>query len=247
MKLEQKFFVGAFDVDGEKKITNAALLEILSDMSMLHGAISGQTKTDRKSDISWVVLGWRMKIYRRPNMFSTLRAVTWARDYNRVRAGRDYIIYDEDDHIVVKATAEWVALDVPTGRFLRITPELMEPFDPEPENINFPEYTFPSLRQIDKSGTDVRVSGEMEINRMMYDYNGHVHNCVYQNLAEQILPEEEFHHSFNEVVILYKLEITTQKKVLLEYSVEGDQHIVAVRQPEDRKPHAIVIMSDGEE
>ena len=180
-------------------------------------------------------------------MFSTLRAVTWARDYNRVRAGRDYIIYDEDDHIVVKATAEWVALDVPTSRFLRITPELMEPFDPEPENINFPEYTFPSLRQIDKSGTEVRVSGEMEINRMMYDYNGHVHNCVYQNLAEQILPEEEFHHSFNEVVILYKLEITTQKKVLLEYSVEGDQHIVAVRQPEDRKPHAIVIMSDGEE
>ena len=188
-----------------------------------------------------------MKVYRRPNMFSTLRAVTWARDYNRVRAGRDYIIYDEDDNIVVKATAEWAALDVPTGRFLRITPELMEPFDPETENINFPEYTFPSLRQLEKSDAEVRISGEMEINRMMYDYNGHVHNSVYQNLAEQILPEEEFHHGFDEVVILYKLEITTQKNVLLECSVEGDQRIVAIRQPSDHKLHAIVIMSDGEE
>ena len=243
MKLEQKFFVGAFDVDAEKKITNAALLEILSDMSMLHGAVSGQTKTDRRSDISWVVLGWRMKVYRRPNMFSTLRAVTWARDYNKVRAGRDYIIYDEDDNIVVKATAEWVALDVATGRFLRITPELVAPFDPEPENSLFPDYTFPSIRHLDM---EPQISGEMEINRMMFDYNGHVHNCVYQNLAEQILPEEQYRRRFNEVVILYKLEITNQEKVLLEYSVEDDRHVVAVRQIPDNKLHAIVMMSDGE-
>lgn len=246
MKLEQKFFVGAFDVDDEKKITNAALLEILSDMSMLHGAVAGQTKTDRTSDISWVVLGWRMKVYSRPNMFSTLRAVTWARDFNKVRAGRDYIIYDEDDNIVVKATAEWVALDVPTGRFLRITPELMEPFDPEPEDNMFPGYKFSSIRQLEKTETDVKISSKMEINRMMYDYNGHVHNCVYQNLAEQILPEEQFHHRFNEVVILYKLEITTQKEVLLEYSAPEGQHIVAIRQPSDHKLHAFVIMSDSE-
>ena len=245
MKLEQTFFVGAFDVDVEKKITNTALLEILSDMSMLHGAVSGQTKTDRKSDISWVVLSWRMKVFRRPNMFSTLRAVTWARDHNKVRACREYIIYDEDDNIVAKATAEWVALDVPTGRFLRITPELMEPFNPEPENVVFPEYTFPNLRQLDKN-RDIVDSGEMEIDRMMFDYNGHVHNCVYQALAEQILPEEQYRRRFNEVVIQYKLEITTQDNVLLEYSVDEDRHIVAIRQKSDNKLHAVVIMSDGE-
>ena len=241
MKLEQKFFIGAFDVDVEKKVTNKALLEILSDMSMLHGAVAGHTKTDGKSDISWVVLGWRMKVYRRPSMFSTLRAVTWARDYTKVRAGRDYIIYDEDDNIVVKATAEWVALDVQTGRFLRITPELMEVFDPEPENINFPEYKFPSMRRF---ATEVQISSEMEIDRMMFDYNGHVHNCVYLNLAEQILPDEQYRHRFKEVVILYKLEITTQDKVLLEYSVEGDDCMVAIRQKSDNKLHALVMLSD---
>ena len=241
MKLEQKFFVGAFDVDAEKKITNAALLEILSDMSMLHGAVSGQTKTDRRSDISWVVLGWRMKVYRRTNMFSTLRAVTWARDYNKVRAGRDYIIYDEDDNIVVKATAEWVALDVATGRFLRITPELVAPFDPEPENSLFPDYTFPSIRHLDM---EPQISGEMEINRMMFDYNGHVHNCVYQNLAEQILPEELYYHRFNDVEIIYKLEITSCGKVLLEYTKQEDRHMVVVRRKDDRAIHAVVYFSD---
>lgn len=243
MKLEQHFFIGAHDVDDGKKVTNKALLEILSDMSMLHGVKAGQTKTDGRSDISWVVLNWRLQVYRRPSMFSTLRAVTWVRDYTKVRAGRDYLIYAEDDELVVKATAEWVALDVPTGRFLRITPELMEPFDPEPEHINFPEYKFPSLRHLDHDIADRR---EMEIDRMMFDYNGHVHNSVYLNLAEQILPEEIYHHRFREVVILYKLEITTQDKVLLEYSFRNDEHIVAVRQKEDEKLHALIMLSDHE-
>jgi len=121
----------------------------------------------------------------------------------------------------------------------------MEPFDPEPENAVFPEYVFPNLRLLDK-GREVIASGEMEIDRMMFDYNGHVHNCVYQDLAEQILPEEQYRRRFNEVVILYKLEITTQDNILLEYSVEEDQHIVAIRKKSDNKLHAVVVMSDGE-
>ena len=100
MKLEQEFFVGAHDVDREKKVTNKALLEILSDISMLHGVKSGQTKTEGVSPFSWVVLGWKMQVLRRPSMFSTLRAVTWVRDHSRVRGGRDYVIYDENNSII---------------------------------------------------------------------------------------------------------------------------------------------------
>lgn len=37
MKLEQSFFVGVQDVDAEKKITNKALIEMISNISMLHG------------------------------------------------------------------------------------------------------------------------------------------------------------------------------------------------------------------
>ena len=120
MKVEQEFFIGVLDVDAEKRVKNTALLHILSDMSMYHGVVAGHTKPDRKSDISWIVLNWIMKVYRRPTMFSTVRAVTWARDYTRTRATRDYIIYDEEDNIVAEAISEWVAVDVSTGKFLRL-------------------------------------------------------------------------------------------------------------------------------
>ena len=242
MKVEQEFFIGVLDVDAEKRVKNTALLHILSDMSMYHGVVAGHTKPDRKSDISWIVLNWIMKVYRRPTMFSTVRAVTWARDYTRTRATRDYIIYDEEDNIVAEAISEWVALDVATGKLLRLTPELVAPFEMEPESKTITDYEIPSLRHID---SNVQIRGEMEINRMMFDYNGHVHNSVYLDLAQQILPEEQYHHKFKEVVILYKHGITTQDKVLLEYSVEDDRHIVAIRQESDNQLHALVIFSDG--
>ena len=243
MKLEQEFFVGAHDVDREKKVTNKALLEMLSNISMLHGVKSGQTWTDGVSPVSWVVLGWKMQVLKRPQMFSTLRAVTWVRDHSRVRAGRDYIIYDENGDIVVKATAEWVAQDMSSGFFMRMTPELLEPFGPEPENINFPGLSFPAIRKIE---VDVDLQQEMEIDRMMFDYNGHVHNSIYVNLAEQILPEELYLHRFNDVEIIYKLEITSGDKVLLEYTEQENRHMIVIRRKEDRMIHAVVYFSDAE-
>ncbi|MDO4869485.1 MAG: thioesterase [Bacillota bacterium] len=241
MKLEQSFFVGAHDVNQEKKVTNQALLEMLSNISMLHGAKAGQTKTDGTSQISWIVMNWHMEVYRRPRMFSTLRVVTWVRDWSLARAGRDYIIYDEENQIVVKATAEWVAMEVATGRFLRITDELVAPFGPEPENVNFPGFRFPNIRRFDPK---VDLQQEMEIHRLMFDYNGHVHNSIYINLAEQILPKELYDDPFDCVEVFYKLEITNGDNVLLEYNVDEDRHYVAVRQKADRKIHAIVVFTD---
>ena len=52
MKLEQSFFVGVQDVDARKRITNKALIEMISNISMLHGVVAGQTYTEGTSPVS---------------------------------------------------------------------------------------------------------------------------------------------------------------------------------------------------
>ena len=151
------------------------------------------------------------------------------------------MIYDENKTIVAKGTAEWVAQNMETGFFMKMTPELLAPFDPEPEEILFPGFSFPAIRKID---VDVDLQQEIEIERMMFDYNGHVHNSIYVHLAEQILPEELYYHRFNDVEIIYKLEITSCGKVLLEYTKQEDRHMVVVRRKDDRAIHAVVYFSD---
>lgn len=237
MKLEQSFFVGVQDVDAEKKITNKALIEMISNISMLHGVVAGQTRAEGVSPISWLVLGWKMEVYERPQMFSTLRVQTWAQQYAKVKANRDYIIYDERDAVAAKATAVWVPIDVKTGRFIRVTPEHMEPFKPEPDDQNFPGFEFPALRKF-----EMPVTRSMEIvaDRSRVDYNGHVHNSNYMDLAGLVLPEDVYRSTFDHVEIIYKQEIYCGDRISLEYSCEEGKHRVALRSVPEGKLHALI-------
>ncbi len=70
-----------------------------------------------------------------------------------------------------------------------------------------------------------------------------MHNSIYINLAEQILPEPLYRRGFDEVTMQFKLEIATDDKVLLEYAVAEDRHLVAVRRLADRQLHALVCLS----
>ena len=239
MKLRQDFFIGVQDVDQDKKLTNHALLEMMSDISMLHGVKAGQTSTEGRSDVSWIVLGWRVKVYRRPSMFSTVSAYTWAQKHGHIRAGRDYLVCDEKGEMIAEATSEWTPIDTKTGKFLRITPELIGAFDPEPEEVNFPEYKLPALRRFEMEPDAVKL---VELNTAMFDYNRHVHNSIYLILAEQILPEDVLQGGIDEFEIVYKKEITEMKPVRLEYQRDGDVHTVAIRSAEDETLHAVVIL-----
>ena len=239
MKLEQEFFVGVQDVDDKKRITNKALIEMISNISMLHGVRTGQTNAEGVSVISWIVLGWKLEVYDRPSMFTTLRVQTWAQQYGKVRANRDYIVYDESGAVVAKAMAVWVPIEVKTGRFLRITPEIIEAFEPEPDEQSFPDYSFPAFRKFEMPVLErMRVTAT----RSMVDYNDHVHNSNYMDLAELVLPEEVYRCTFNDVQVIYKLEIHCGDEVDLEYSHSDGKHYVAIRSVPEGKLHAMIIL-----
>ena len=239
MKLRQDFFIGVQDVDQNKRITNHALLEMMSDISMLHGVKAGQTSTEGRSTVSWIVLGWRVKVYKRPSMFSTVSVYTWAQQHGHVRANRDYLVCDENGEKIAEATAEWTPIDTRTGRFLRITPDLIGAFEPEPEEVNFPEYKLPVVRRF---SMEPDITKQIELNTSMFDYNRHIHNSIYLVLAEQILPEEAFQNEINEFELVYKMEITENQPVLLEYKQEEDTYTVAIRSAEGGTLHAVVFL-----
>ena len=236
MKFSQDFFVGVMDVDDNKKLTNFAVLEMMSDISMIHSEQTGQTTTEGQSPVSWVLLGWRVKVYQRPRLFSTVHVSTWIQKAGHVRANRDYLVCDENGEKVAEATAEWTPLETATGKFLRITPELIDPYEPEPECVNFPDYKLPALRRFAMEPEKVR---QLDVNTSMFDYNKHLHNSVYMVLAEQILSEDLVLNGIDEFEMLYKLEITCLDPVRLEYAVVDGVHTVAVRDTDDTL-HAVV-------
>ena len=235
-KMTQTVLVNGQDVDQDKLITNKALVELCSNITMYNGFLCGHTSVEGISPVSWIVMGWKLKVFRRAKMFSRVRVETWIQSWTKVRVLRNYAIYSEEGELLAKAAGEWVLMDGQTGNFLRITPELLAPYGILEEENNFPGYQFPGVRTLDFPVTETKV---VTPGLQMADYNGHVHNSEYVNLAGENLPESV---TAEEVEVIYRTQILPGKPVRLEWIREEEVQKVAVKDPEDGGLHALVII-----
>ena len=239
MKFEHRFQVGVEWADRNKQITNKGLIEMFSNLATMHGISVGHTTNTGDSVISWVVLNWKVEVFRRPHILDTVLVRTWGTEYTRLRATRDFDVYTEAGELVAKATSVWVGLDGKTGEFVKLSPENMDVYAPEPENQNFPGYKFPNIQRMELSVIDEK---EISICRCMIDYNEHVHNSAYLDLADEVLPEEVYRNSWNHAEVTYKQELHLQDRVLLQYAKEGEKHVVFLRRAEGSELCAAVVL-----
>lgn len=245
MIVEQDFFVGVQAVNRNKVITNHALLEMFSNMSMLHSFKAGHTKDSGLSPVSWVVMNWKMKVYRRVKLFSTVRAKAWIRKAVGYRAYRSYAAFDESGNLIAEATGEWVAMNTEKGTFIRLKPEFMENYgieDARAEDEPFSGYRSVDLQQ-DCPEPELRILAD--VYPRFYDYNSHVHNSEYLHFAELILPEKYSMEDMDLIELQYKLEIRADEpKVLVCYAERDGRHFITVRNAEDNGFHAGIILTE---
>ena len=90
--------VGIEDAGLNNEITNKALLEIFTNVTNYHGYLIGQgTGHLDEMPLAWMVTNWKFEIFSRPTVCHHLTARTWAHEYTRAFAWRDYEAFDEED------------------------------------------------------------------------------------------------------------------------------------------------------
>lgn len=240
MQAEQEFFIGIQDVGINSEVTNKALLEALTNATNVHGKSVGQGTNDQgKSYISWVVLNWKLEVYQRPKICETILVKTWAREYSKIRAYRDYDIFNQKGEIIAKATSIWLAVNTETDKPIRLTDNIMGVYGCEPQHKNFPEFEFTKVAE-----NDFPIVSEIsfKVNKSMIDCNNHVHNTSYLDLANEALPEgmDEIH--FNNIEVSYKKEITPHETVSIEYTTDSEKSYVFIRDESKCTLHATVVL-----
>ncbi len=242
MQAEQIFFVGMQDVGTNNEMTDMALLECMTDVTNVHGTMIGQGVTDREtSNLSWVVVNWKLQVCRRPRLGENITVKTWGHVHSRLQANRDYDILDETGNRIVKATSRWVAIRADDGSPVKLTPEIMDPYGCEPEHQNFPDYRFPKAKSLQ---LPVLTDGFVPVRKSMIDCNHHVHNPAYLDLALEILPEGVDTKHFDNVEISYKHEIKPGETVKLEYSFDNGIHYVMIKDEAGEEIHARIALYD---
>lgn len=229
------------DVEQGNVISDRGLLEIFENVATHHSDfIHDGVNEIKEKGKAWVLMDWKVKVLSRPNYGEEFRVNTWSRENDiqdkKIATYRDFEMYNEKGELCVIATSRWVLVNIETGKIANIDRELQERYEPETKSVFGIwdiEKTLPSKESISVT--------EYTVQRNDVDFNGHVHNIYYMNLAYNALPQEVYEtRSFNSFKISYKREIKLGDTVKCKYNYENDKHIITIYNQDETKLHSVI-------
>lgn len=236
MIIKEEFRTGIKDIAKEGLISNKAILEILENIACYHSDMVGYGPLDvQKTQSSWILLEWQVKVINRPTYGDKIEARTWARTFSKVFTYRDFEIYDKSGNLCIIATSKWVLVHSISRRIIRIPEEISSQYDPEEKQV-FPEDIVEKIEEPEEYIEKV----EYTARRRDIDINKHIHNIYYLDLADEVLPKDVYEKGpFNNFIIIYKKGIKLGETVLCRYGLKRETHIIKIENSE-KKTNAII-------
>ena len=240
MFFSSNFRVGLLQIDNNSLLNNQGILSILEEAADMHSASIGYGVNDiSKTNLSWILLNWKVQIFKRPKYSDKVLVKTWTRLVNKFYTYRDFEVYDENNNLLIIATSKWILIDAQKRSIARIEDSMFEQYLPENKSV-FNIVEIPKLKEPDVSKETCTYC----VRRNDIDVNGHMHNINYLSLAYEALPYEIYKNSkFNNFEILYKREIKLGDTVKCLYTFENDSHIITIKSSDLKSLHAIVKLS----
>ena len=243
MKVLQDFYVGLSDTNTKQELTETSLLRFLEDIAGMHSEKVGYGASSiDKTKRTWILLSWKVRMFKRPKMNETVTVETWSRLIEKFYAYRDFKVYDTNKNLVAIATSKWIYIDIENGRIVKVTDEVSSCY--ESENVSvFDEKEFADDIKLKEPESEIINEIDFKITRNLFDINNHVHNIYYMDIAKEALPEDVYlNNEFNDFEIMYKKEIKASKEtnniVKVYYTKEDDKHFVSIKT--DDVLHAII-------
>lgn len=185
---------------------------------------------------AWVLLNWKIKVYKRPKYKEFLTINTWPRKLEKCFSYREFEIFCNDE-LVAKAESKWVLIDAKTGKITKIQEEIIEKYMAEEKRV-FEE----DIEERIKEAENTKLTYEEVIGRTKIDTNNHLNNVYYLDLAIESLPEEVYEkEELNNIEIMYKRSSKYKEVLKCYYGKENNKHVVSIKDINENI-HAVVRM-----
>ena len=222
-------------------LLNRALLGYLEDIAGMHSNEAGFGLNDiEKTGYTWVLLNWKVRLFKRPIYGEKILIKTWARNYEKFYTFRDYQVFDANNNLIAIASTKWLLINAKTMKIEKISEEIISKY--YPENIS----VFEGESEINKIAPPKESSHYITylVQRKDIDINNHMHNIYYLDLAYEALPEDIYQNcTFKNIEIMYKKEILVGKLVKCFYSFVDNCHFISIKSEDENILHAIIKFS----
>ncbi len=236
---EHDFEIGLRDIENPNFLSNKAILALFENIGSYHSDSINFGLNDLPiTHSSWVLLGWKVKVLKRPIYGDKLHIVTWARNVEKFSTYRDFEVYNQHNELVIIATSKWVLIDTITEKLKLIPKDIINLYKPDTK-VAFPENEALLSKLTD---TDNYISETIyTVQRSQIDLNNHMHNLYYLDMAYEALPKEVYENNvFNTFEISYKRQIKLHNTVKCYYSFEEDTHKIIIKSLDNKTIHAII-------
>ncbi len=234
---EYKFKVKASNVNSELNIKNRTILEWMEDIGSMHSDMAEcGLATVKDNRLSWIIIQWRVKLYRRVQYGEIITVRTWISGYKKKYTFREFSFLDEEGNLVAAASSKWVLTHLEKG--LIDTPDRIFEYYGENHESYFAEDC--KMERI-KDPKDYSKPYDFTVPCTMIDLNGHMNNIYYLDVAYQAMPHEVFANGlFDEFEIMYRKELKLNDRLKCYYHGADDEHIITIQEENSGGVNAIV-------
>jgi acyl-CoA thioester hydrolase len=132
----KRFAVPADAIDVQGHVNNLSYVGWMQDLAIEHSeAVGWPMRRYLQLGCGWVVRSHFIEYLRPAFADERLGAHTWVPRFDQRSTPRRYLfVRDSDRSVLARAETSWVFVDLARGRRRPIPPELLDAFDPVPED-----------------------------------------------------------------------------------------------------------------
>jgi len=238
-KYAQQYVVRSYEGDCNNNLRILTLLNIFQDLADNNAAELGfGLDFCIKNGMTWVGTGYVLEIDRLPKTHETIKIETWPSATNKLSAYRDFEVFDEDGAPIIRASSQWVLIDLQKKRPLCVSDYLS--FH-EPLNVRALETDFPKISDVER--TDCTFKFRVRFDDI--DLNKHINNAVYILWATEAV-EADFRLAHNpaKISINFRKEGYMGEKIIVKTQMNGlsSKHSICTYDSENERELARVVI-----
>lgn len=220
------------DIDQGANMSLAGIMNAMQDCVNINSESIGKgidylLETKR----TWFAISWYIEISRYPKMFEDVVVKTWPYEFSSSMGFRNVIIEDNNGQVIVAADSIWTLVDLDTGRPIRITEEDSEGYDLEEK------YPITNPGRKIKLPKEFELLDTVSVKKSDIDYNGHMSNGKYIQLADEYIPVES--HP-GKIRVEYKRQSRLGELLEVYKATEDGKTIIKIQGKEDSSVKAVV-------
>ena len=215
-KLVETRILQAYQCDRFGYVRPLILMNELQSIADRHAEILGCGRTYcLENNIGWVVLYYLVDIIELPQEGEELTFITWPSCQDALRATRDFEIRGADNRLMVRATSQWILIDMARRRPLplanHLSPDVVNP-------IRSYDCAFEKFPDFDTNKTHIMKCRFDDI-----DVNQHINNAVYAVWAtESVGYKYRTEHKLKQINIQFKKEVNPDiPEIQIDVAIDG--------------------------